>query len=411
MTSLTRTTTLRRIPDLHVDLSAAGDVLAVADGRIISCGPHGLAILDFFSEPATFADCLDALGARVGGAQDWIDLTAAVVRLHEAGILRSEAASDQETHAVVRGSFDSPGPHVTMLEDRVRTSAFLAALEEVVEADDVVVDIGTGTGVLAAGAARAGARHVYAVEATPIARHARAVFRANELEDRVTLVEGWSTRVTLPERADLVVAEILGSEALEERMLPVLLDARRRLLKPGGLVMPSSLRIFGQVVAIPEERVSSITFTRSNTARWSAWYGLQLTALADYAARLRHRFTAPIEDVRVWQTLTDPVLLAEFDLRQLETPRVNVVVPAIATQSALASGAFAFFEAQLSPGVVLSTNPGLEPSAASWGLPVWLFAEPVELRVGQELELEYEYRDGTGHLRLAAGPHPLTDQR
>lgn len=404
--TLTPTKVLRRIDDLQLDLTAAGDIVAIAHGRAVSCGPHGLAILDHFSEPATLADALDALGDRVGGAQDWIDLTSAVVRLHEEGILRSEGEPDLETDAVVRGSFDSPAPHVEMLGDRVRTSAFLAALEEVVEPGDVVVDIGTGTGILAAGAARAGARRVYAIEATPIGHHARAVFEANGLADRVTLVEGWSTRVTLPERADLVVAEILGSEALEERMLPVLLDARRRLLEPGGLVMPSSVRIFGQVVMVPEERVSSITFTDGNTSRWSAWYDLELRALAEYSARLHHRFTATIEDVRSWQGVSDPVLLAELDLRTIETPRVDAVVPATMRASGTANAALAFFEAQLSPEVVLSTNPALDPCPASWGLPVWLFAEPVEVRGGETLELRYSYRRGTGHLRVAPSRPP-----
>ena len=74
--------------------------------------------------------------------------------------------------------------------------------------------------MLAVAAARAGARHVYAIEATPLAHEAREVVRANGLEDRVTVVEGWSTRISLPERASVAVSEILGSDALEERVLP-----------------------------------------------------------------------------------------------------------------------------------------------------------------------------------------------
>ena len=81
-----------------------------------------------------------------------------------------------------------------MLDDDRRTEAYLAALTKAVRPEDVVLDIGTGTGVLAVAAARAGARHVYAVEATDIADVAERVFTANGVGDRVTLIRGGRPR-------------------------------------------------------------------------------------------------------------------------------------------------------------------------------------------------------------------------
>ena len=402
MAALTPTTVLRRANDLEVRLTAAGDTLVATERGLVSGGPHCLAILDLFSEPTTLADALERLGPRAGGAQDWIDLTAAVARFHDEGVLRVDG-DPEESDRVLRQTFDSPGPHIAMLEDRVRTSAFLAALEEVVGAEDVVVDIGTGTSVLAVGAARAGARHVYAVEATPLAEYAREVVRANGLADRVTIVEGWSTRVRLPERADVAVAEILGSDALEERALPVLLDARMRLLKPDARLIPSVIRIYAQPVSIPDERVNSIAFMPENTAQWSSWYGLDFGPLAAYSARLRQRFTALIDDARGWAAFSDPVLLAELDLSEIETLQVDVVATGTATSSGEVNGAIAFFEAQLSPGVGVSTNPAHEPAVTSWGIPTWLLPEPVTLRRGREFTVEYAYAGAAGgRVRLAA---------
>jgi SAM-dependent methyltransferase len=400
--ALKPTTVLRRANDLEVRLTAAGDTLVVTERGLVSGGPHCLAILDLFSVPTTLAEALERLGPRAGGAQDWIDLTAAVGRFHDEGVLRVDDDLE-ESDSVVRQTFDSPGPHIAMLEDRVRTSAFLAALDEVIGGEDVVVDIGTGTGVLAVGAARAGARHVYAVEATPLAEHAREVVRANRLADRVTIVEGWSTRVRLPERADVAVAEILGSDALEERVLPVLLDARKRLLAPDARLIPSVIRIFAQPVSIPDERVNSIIFTPGNTAQWSSWYGLEFGPLAEYSGRLRQRFTATIDDARGWPVFSDPVLLAELDLSEIETLRVDVVAEGTATSSGEANGAIAFFEAQLSPAVEVSTNPADEPAVTSWGIPTWLLPQPVTLRRGREFRLEYAYAGAAGgRVRLAA---------
>ena len=58
-----------------------------------------------------------------------------------------------------------------------------------------MLDIGTGSGVLAIAAARAGARHVYAVEASDIAEVAERVFALNGMKDRITLVTGWSRKI------------------------------------------------------------------------------------------------------------------------------------------------------------------------------------------------------------------------
>jgi len=394
------TTVLRLVAEVDVTVSADGDTSVVVDGRRVSCGPHGLAILDAFSQPTPVGDAIAALGERVRGAQDWIDLTSAIGRLYEAGVLRAEGAPETTADRVVTGTFNTPGPHVAMLDDHVRTSAFLRALREVVGPDDVVVDIGTGTGILAAGAARAGARHVYAIEATPIADYARQVLAANALDSRVTVVEGWSTRVTLPERADVAVGEILGSEVLEERILPVLLDARRRLLKPSARLIPSVVRIFGVPVSIPDEWVETVLFTRSNTTRWRNAYGIELGALAGYSAGLRHRLTVPLETAGGWDALSDPVLLAELDLATLETLDIDLAISATATASGDAAGVFAFFEAELAPGVDLSTSPAAAERVTSWGVPVWLAPAPTALRRGEPFGLEYAYRSGAGHLRV-----------
>ena len=105
-----------------------------------------------------------------------------------------------------------------------------------------VVDIGTGRDALwAIEAANSQARHVYAVEALPSAAASarKAVARAG-VADRVTVVEGRSTAVSLPVRADLCVSEIVGNIASAEGAVAVLDDARRRLCAPGCAWIPVS---------------------------------------------------------------------------------------------------------------------------------------------------------------------------
>lgn len=66
--------------------------------------------------------------------------------------------------------------------------------------EKTVLDVGTGSGILAIWSAQAGARKVYAVEATKMSEHARALVKANNLEGVVEVIEGSMEDVTLPEK-------------------------------------------------------------------------------------------------------------------------------------------------------------------------------------------------------------------
>lgn len=101
-----------------------------------------------------------------------------------------------------------------------------------------MLDIGTGPyALLAIIAAKAGAKKVYAVEAVPeAARRARLfVEKAEKNKDikvgQIVVLDGLSTEVTLPEKVDLVVAEIIGSIASEEGAHATVADAQLRHVK------------------------------------------------------------------------------------------------------------------------------------------------------------------------------------
>lgn len=104
----------------------------------------------------------------------------------------------------------------------------------------VALDIGTGQRLLWARACiAAGARHVYAIEEMPeTAEKARKLIAELGLGDRITLIEGRSTDVELPEKVDLCVSEIIGCITSAEGVCIALADARRRHLKPGGAMIP-----------------------------------------------------------------------------------------------------------------------------------------------------------------------------
>lgn len=89
-----------------------------------------------------------------------------------------------------------------MLCDRVRMDAYFNAIFENKHhfQGKTVLDVGTGSGILAIWCAQAGARKVYAVEATKMAVHASQLVKANKLQDVVEVIEGSMEDITLPEK-------------------------------------------------------------------------------------------------------------------------------------------------------------------------------------------------------------------
>ncbi|CAJ1975447.1 unnamed protein product [Sphenostylis stenocarpa] len=133
-----------------------------------------------------------------------------------------------------------------MLSDRVRMDAYFNAIFENKRhfAGKTVLDVGTGSGILAIWSAQAGARKVYAVEATKMSEHARALVKANNLQNVVEVIEGSMEDVTLPEKVDVIISEWMGYFLLRESMFDSVIHARDHWLKPTGVMYPSHARMW-----------------------------------------------------------------------------------------------------------------------------------------------------------------------
>ncbi|CAB3647947.1 methyltransferase domain-containing protein [Achromobacter pestifer] len=135
--------------------------------------------------------------------------------------------------------------HDLMLNDALRMHAYRKAIFEVVRPGDHVVDLGTGTGILSQWALHAGAASVTGIEmnadilALAVQRLSDAGFR-----DRFVPVNQISYDVELRAPVDVLISEIIGNMADNENFQPILEDAIKRFLKPGGAVLPLAVRSF-----------------------------------------------------------------------------------------------------------------------------------------------------------------------
>jgi hypothetical protein len=151
------------------------------------------------------------------------------------------------------------------------------------------------------------------------------VFEANGVADRVTLIPGWSRQIELPERADLLVAEVIGNEPLEEEILETTLDARRRLLKPGARLVPNALELLARPLLLPEAEIRQRVFGRAAVARWRGLYGMDFQPLLDAAARYPVYSVAEGEVTAKWPPAGPAAVLASVDLATFEQASVRAV--------------------------------------------------------------------------------------
>ena len=279
----------------------------------------------------------------------------------EAGITASEILSD--------GVFSW---HFLIPRDRGRNDAYEQALLRAIRPGCRVLEIGTGTGLLAMMAARAGAI-VVTCEADPaIASAARDVVAANGYADRVTVVNKHSTDLD-PTRdmgglADILVSEIVSNDLLSEGVLAAHEDAVARLLAPNGVVIPPRGTI----------RVALARDLRDRSPRLGEASGFDLSAF--------NRLAAPNEMIRVGMDqvalCSEPVDLFSFDFatadprkperREFELPSQGGRVDGIVQWIALEMDAVGRYENRPESG-----------TASCWGALLWRFPQPLETRAGE----------------------------
>ena len=278
--------------------------------------------------------------------------------------------------------------HDLMLNDRLRMSTYRRAIFEAVRPGDLVLDLGTGTGILSQWALEAGARRVFGVDlSAPILERAVARIRAAGLAERFEPIHRLSYDVELPRRVDVLISEIIGNMADNEDFQPILQDAIRRLLAPGGTVLPRSTASYLVPVAA---RLAHRNLRAGAIARLTPRY--EISALYR-EKRIRSPFDLYYDCVLPRRSyLSRPALLRAYHgaWEQPATYQSSLSFPL--ERAELLTGFKAYFVAELTATTTLDiSGDDIErgETSDSWKHAYLPIEHPIEVRAGDRLEVTF----------------------
>lgn len=241
--------------------------------------------------------------------------------------------------------------HKWMLQDEARMAALEAMVAELVQPGDVVADVGTGTGILALLAVRAGAARVHAIDASPIVRIVRQIARDNDVEDRIVCHEADASTLQLPEPVDVVFSECLGNFAFGDAMFRTLQSFADRNLAPGGRRGPTQVRLYLQPA-------DARLFWDPRRFWEASVHGFDLSAFLP--AILNRMYVVDVVSSFCWD---EPALALSFDPYAREDAyalEAGWPIP----EGKLVTGLCGWFEVDWSPGAPMGSGP--DDPATHW---------------------------------------------
>lgn len=276
-----------------------------------------------------------------------------------------------------------------MLADEVRMRSYLQAILKAVKPGDVVLDIGSGTGILAYFACIAGASHVYAVEQDPLVGLAERICHQNGFQDRVTFINDWSDQVELPRPVDVIVTETIGNMGFEEGILGWIIDARDRLLVANGRIVPQTVELLMAPTADPQGFDILGGWEEES-------YTLDLSPVGDI-----------VSNNLIWGSLSpkaflsEPATVASADLTTVTSADINGEGYFIANRNGDIHGIGCWFRATLVHGITISNGPPF--NTPSWMQILMPLQQPLAVKADDSLHARIQATDNGAHWQWQIG--------
>ena len=322
-----------------------------------------------------YADALNNLGVIYRDAKN---TDAAIAAFRKAVELSPDSA---QAKANLRSTYRDvvPAWHFAMIDDRKRNGAYDAAIRRAVPGKRVL-DIGTGSGLLAMMAARAGAASVTTCEAVVVlADHAREIIARNGFARSVTVIGKPSTELAvgreLTQRAQVLITETFASSLIGEGALPTLEHAHEHLLMQDATVIPAAGAVMGYLVG--GDTLKTMLFVDKIE-------GFDLTLFNDFAPPM---LAAPMNGV-AHQPMSSDIELLRFDFKERSFPMGRRRMAVTATASGACAGIVQWIRLELDSETAYDNRPVPgAPFNGHWAHVVHRFPRLVHVTAGDVVPL------------------------
>ena len=285
--------------------------------------------------------------------------------------------------------------HHYMLKDYVRLAAYRRAIENKVKPGCISMDLGTGTGILAFFAAKAGSKKVYAIEKrSDIVELSKELARENGIEDKIEYLVGNSAKISpdiFEEKVDVFVSEILGSGIFEENVIEFTMDARDRFCKPDAALIPCKLDVYA--FGYDAGRADDIGQEISEVERM---YDLKLTK---YKNHLLNFISARYEryNPSIYRVMTHQLMTRSIDFKNVKKPMFRDNLELEVIEDGNLNAFCAYFVAHLDEHTTLTNSPWA-PST-HWIQKVFVMPQSLKVTKGQKIPVTSIY-DGDCRVEL-----------
>ena len=259
--------------------------------------------------------------------------------------------------------------HLGYVSDPIRLENFKAAIARTVKPGDRVADLGCGSGILGLLCLQAGADRIQAIDASPMIDVARESLLRAGWGERAIFISGYSHRIDLPERVDVVICDHVGYFGFDYGIVETLRDARRRFLAKGGRLVPARLEL--QVAAVE---------SASSHALAEGWRAESVPSeyhwLRQHGVNSKHPVTFRRDEL-----LSAPAILGGIDLREDNPDFFSWQAEMRIQRDGIVHGLGGWFRSELAEGVWMTNSPLAENAIrrSQVFLPV---GEAIEVRAG-----------------------------
>lgn len=260
-----------------------------------------------------------------------------------------------------------------------RTERYGAAIDQCINEGDVIADLGCGVGVLGLQCLQSGAARAYGIDYSDAVELARETMARAGLADRYTSLRESTFRVQLPEPVDAIICDHVGYFGFDYGIAEMIADARRRLLKPGGTVIPRRIDPVVAGVSSDSCRTKAEGWTGPTIPDEYRW-------INSYARNTKHAHSFAPGDL-----CTSPVTLGTIRLDMDDADHYAMSGTLTVDHDGLFDGLAGWFNCELAEGIWMTNSPVADDriDRSNVFLPC---NQPFPVRAGDRIAISLRFR-------------------